>query len=205
MVRQIDYWFMHQVQANIKINMIALIFQDLIKIVRGSIKTISYGMHLSHIIERAGCDVTIDPPLLQSKYTYFDKHTLGCMHYVMDIHNNYVKKPKGLQSSLSRECMMCQNNSPRKCQLHQRPAHGPPALPLLALPDSQFVILDKLIHLRQMMMSHFDQMNWRIEDLKSTKDAIRVIVDALQATQSPPPSSQTLSRIFFKHEAMSSC
>ena len=51
-------------------------------------------MHLSHIINSAGCDVTVDPLLLQSKYTYFDKHILGRMHYVKDIHDNYVKKPR---------------------------------------------------------------------------------------------------------------
>ena len=72
--------------------MSTLIFQDLIKVVRGNIKTIPYGMHLSYFIRKVGCDVIVDPPLLQSKYTYFDKHTLGRMHYVMDIHDNYVKK-----------------------------------------------------------------------------------------------------------------
>ena len=60
---QIDYEFMHQVQAGNKVNLQALIFQDLIKVIWGSIKTISYSMHISHIIRKVGCDVSMDPPL----------------------------------------------------------------------------------------------------------------------------------------------
>ena len=51
-MRQIDYWFMHHVQANNQINLPALIFQDLIKVIRDSIKTIPYGMHLSISLKR---------------------------------------------------------------------------------------------------------------------------------------------------------
>ena len=36
----------------------------------------------------------MDSPLQRSKYTCFDKYTLGRMHYVKDIHGNYVKKSK---------------------------------------------------------------------------------------------------------------
>ena len=52
------------------------------------------------------------------------------------------------------------------------------------------MILDELIHLRQMMISHFDQMDRRINDLETTKismfdevQEIQVTVDALQAAQ----------------------
>ena len=51
-------------------------------------------MHLSHIIRKEGCNVDVDPPLQQSKYTSFDKHTLRHMQYVMDAQDNYVKKPE---------------------------------------------------------------------------------------------------------------
>ena len=44
--------------------------------------------------------------------------------------------------------------------------------PPLALPDTQSVILDELIYLRQMMISHFDQMDKRINDLENTMDAM---------------------------------
>ena len=49
-----EYWFMHHLQADNKINLLALIFQDLIKIVRGNIKIIPYGMRLSYLIRRMG-------------------------------------------------------------------------------------------------------------------------------------------------------
>ena len=83
---------MYYIQVGNRINLTALIFPDLTKVIRGSIKTISYGMHLSYIMVRAGCNLSADPPLQRSKYTSFDKHTFKRMHYVMDIHNNYVKK-----------------------------------------------------------------------------------------------------------------
>ena len=83
---------MHHLQADNKINLPALSFQDLIKIVRGSIKTIAYGMHLSYLIGKVGCNVEVGPHLQQSKYTSFDKHTFGHMQYIMDAHDNYVKK-----------------------------------------------------------------------------------------------------------------
>ena len=141
-------------------------------------------MYLSHIIRRERCDVTVDPPLLQSKYTCFDKHTLGHMHYVMDIYGNYVKNlrraPKHFEPEVHDEL---------ERQPEEAPAQGPSAPPLLALPDTQSVILDELIHLRQIMMSHFDQMDRKISDLESTTDAILITIDALQAAQLPPPSS----------------
>ena len=84
---------MHYVQASNKINLPTLIFQDLIKVVQGSMKTIPYSMHINHIIRNVGCNVIVDPLLQMSKYTSFDKNTFGQMHYVMDIHGNYVKKP----------------------------------------------------------------------------------------------------------------
>ena len=59
-VRQTDYWFMHHIQTNNKINLPTLIFQDLIKVVQGSIKTIPYGMHLSYLIRKVGCNVEVD-------------------------------------------------------------------------------------------------------------------------------------------------
>ena len=43
---------------------------------------------------RARYNVLADPPFQRSKYTCFDKHTFERMHYVMDIHSNYVKKPR---------------------------------------------------------------------------------------------------------------
>ena len=193
MVCQVDYWFMYHVQVGNRINLSALIFQDLIKVIKGSIKTILYGMHLSYNMIRAGCNVSMDPPFQRFKYTCFDKHTFGYMHCVMDIQDNYVKKPR---------------RNPKKLEVgvHEKPERQSeqvpvtleaPAPPLVALPNIQFVILDKLIHLRQMMMSRFDQIDQRITNLESTTYAIRVTVDALQVAQLPPPSSQTLSRIFF--------
>ena len=83
---------MHYIQADNKINLPALIFQDLIKVVQGGIKTIPYGMHLSYLIRKVGCKVEVDLPLQQSKYTSFDKHTLGHMQYIMNGHGNYEKK-----------------------------------------------------------------------------------------------------------------
>ena len=62
-MRHIDYWFMHHVQAINKINLPTLIFQDLIKVIRGNIKTIPYDMHLSYLIRKAGCNVKVDPSL----------------------------------------------------------------------------------------------------------------------------------------------
>ena len=111
-------------------------------------------MHLSHIIRRAGCDVTIDLPLLQSKYTCFDKHTLGRMYYVMDIYGNYVKKPrralKQAESGVHDEPERQLEETPAT---PEAPVQGPPAPPLLALSNTQSVILDDLIQLRQIMMS----------------------------------------------------
>ena len=74
-----DYWFMHHLQTGNKINLPTLIFQDLIKIIRDNIKTIPYGMNLSYLIKWKRCNVEVDPPLQQSKYTLFDKHTFRCM------------------------------------------------------------------------------------------------------------------------------
>ena len=65
--------------SNNQINLLIMIFQDLIKVVRGSIKTIPHGMHLSHIIRRARCNIDVDHPLLQFKYISFDKHAFGHM------------------------------------------------------------------------------------------------------------------------------
>ena len=55
-------------------------------------KIIPYGMHLSYLIQKMGCNVEIDPSFHQSKYTSFDKHTFGCMQYIEDAQGNYVKK-----------------------------------------------------------------------------------------------------------------
>ena len=41
---------MYHVQVGNKINLPTLIFQDLIKVIRGSIKTILYGIHLCYIM-----------------------------------------------------------------------------------------------------------------------------------------------------------
>ena len=57
-----------------------------------NIKTIPYGMYMSYLIRKTGYNVGVNPSLRQSKYTFFDKHTFGHMQYVMDAHNNYVKK-----------------------------------------------------------------------------------------------------------------
>ena len=62
-VCQIEYCFMYHVQVDNRINLSALIFQDQIKVIRGSIKTIPYGIHLSYIMMRAGCNVSVDPSL----------------------------------------------------------------------------------------------------------------------------------------------
>ena len=83
---------MHHVKVGDQINLPSLIFQDLIKVVYGSIKTTPYGMHLSYIIMKARCNVTVNPPLQLSKYTSFDKYTFRRMQYVMDTQRNYVKK-----------------------------------------------------------------------------------------------------------------
>ena len=146
-------------------------------------------MHLSYIIIRAGCNVSVDPLW----YTYFDKHTFGRMHYVIDIHSNYVKKsrrnPKQPKPGVHDEPKRQPEKVPAAPVALEAPAQGSPAPSLLALSDTQSIILDELTHLRQMMMSRFDQMDRRITDLKSTTNAIWVIVDAFQAAQPPPPSS----------------
>ena len=67
-MRHINYLFMHHFQADNKINLPVLIFQYLIKIVRGSIKIIPYGMYLSYLIQKVGCNVEIDHLVQQSKY-----------------------------------------------------------------------------------------------------------------------------------------
>ena len=67
---------MYHVTVGNMINLSTLIFQDLIKVIMGNIKTILYGMHLSNIMIRVGYNVSMDPPLQRSKYTCFDKHTL---------------------------------------------------------------------------------------------------------------------------------
>ena len=73
-------------------------------------------------------------------------------------------------------------------QPEKAPAQGPPAPLLPAMPDTHSIILDKLINLRQMMVSQFNQMDQRIAELESTTNAIRVTMDVLQVAQ-PPPSS----------------
>ena len=83
---------MHHLQVGNKINLPTLIFQNMIKIVKGNIKTIPYGMHLSYLIRRKRCNIDVDPLLQQSKYTSFDKNTFGRMQYIMDAQGNYVKK-----------------------------------------------------------------------------------------------------------------
>ena len=209
MVHQIDYRFMQHVQADNQINLPALIFQDLIKIVRGSIKIISYGIHLSHIIKKMGYNVDMDLPLLQSKYTSFDKHTLARMQYVMDPQGNYVQKPsralehpkpKRQDELEGHHVLDAQSQAPAPwAPIQDPPTQGPPAPPLSALLDVQSIILDELIHMRQMMANHFAQVDRRLTNLEATTEAmfdevqdIWVIVDALQATQLPPLSSQSL-------------
>ena len=112
------------------------------------------------------------------------------MHYVINIHSNYVKKsrrnPEQPEPGVHDEPKRQPEEVPAALEA---PAPGSPAPPLLALSDTQSIILDELIHLRQMMMSRFDQMDRIITDLKSTTNAIWVIVDAFQAAQPPPPSS----------------
>ena len=93
--------------------------------------------------------------------------------------DNYVKKPGRAQEPE-------RHDEPKEAPAQDpsttpgAPAQGPPASPPLALLDTHSVILDKMIYLWQMMMSHFDQMDWRIVDLESTMDSIRVAVDAFQ-------------------------
>ena len=78
------------------------------------------------------------------------------------------------------------NRQPKKVLTTPKaPAQGPPAPLVLALSDTQSIILDELIHLRQMMISRFDQMDQRIAELESTTNAIRVTMDVLQAAQPP--------------------
>ena len=50
-------------------------------------------MHLSYLILKIGCKVDVDPSIPQSKFTFFDKHSIGLMQYIKDEHGNYVKKP----------------------------------------------------------------------------------------------------------------
>ena len=81
---------MHHLQLENKINLPTLIYQDLVKTIKGNIKTIPYDMHLSYLIRKMGCNVDMDSPLHQSKYTTFDKHTFSLMQYIKDGHGNYV-------------------------------------------------------------------------------------------------------------------
>ena len=46
------------------------------------------------------------------------------------------------------------------------------APPLPALSDVQSIILDELIHMRQMMANHFAQVDRRLIDLESTIEAM---------------------------------
>ena len=78
-VRHTDNQFLHHLQIENKINLLAQIFQDLIKIVRSNIKTLPYIMHLSYLIWKMGCNVDMNSSLHQSDYTSFDKHTFGRM------------------------------------------------------------------------------------------------------------------------------
>ena len=168
-------------------------------------------MHFSYMMIKARCNVSVDPPVQRSKYTCFDKHTFGCMHYIMDIRDNYVKKSrKNSQQFESRV-----NDEPKQYELERQPekvpaaveapTQGPPTSPLLALPNTQSIILDKLIHLRWIMMSRFDQMDERMFDLESTTNAIRAMVRDLHIAQPPPPTSQSLIIPLFVHDAKSSC
>ena len=110
------------------------------------------------------------------------------MHYVMDIHENYVKKPG-------------RNPKQPKLGMHDEPnrqpnemlaaletlAQGPLAPPLLALLDTQSVILDELIHLRQIMMS--DLIRWTGGLLTSSPLQMpSELVEDLRAAQPPPPA-----------------
>ena len=166
--------------------MSALIFQGLIKVIKGSIKTILYGMHLSYIMIRAGCNVSVNPPFQRSKYTCFDKH--------MFLHIVHMSKsgrnPKQLKPGVHNEPEHDESNRQLKevPATLKEPAQGPPAPPLLALPNTHSVILDELIHLRQMMMNRFDQIGWRIFDLESTSDAIYAMVEDLRVAQPLTPA-----------------
>ena len=91
-IQHSDYWFMYRVQQLSVINLPTLIFQDLIKLVKGNVKTIPYVMHLSCFILRMRCNVSVDPPVAWSKFTSFNRHTIAQMHYVRDEYDNYVKK-----------------------------------------------------------------------------------------------------------------
>ena len=113
----------------------------------------------------------------------------------MDAYKNYMNKPgKELEqpepkSQFELERQPAPERQPDQALVVQKaPAQGPPAPPLLALPNTQSVILDKLNHLRQTMINHFDQIDRRISDLETTIEAIfdevqeiQVIVETLQA------------------------
>ena len=101
--------------------------------------TIPYCMHLSYLIQKIRCNVDVDPPLQQPKYTSFDNHTLRHMQYIMDAQGNWVKKldKKPEQSELER-----QPKEALKASIQDPPP------PPLALPDTYFVLLDELASLR---------------------------------------------------------
>ena len=84
-----------------------------------------------------------------SKYTCFDKHTFGQMHYVMDVHNNYVKKPEKVpeQSEPGVHVELEKQYQPEEVLAKLKaPIQDHPAPPPLAVLDTQFVILDELIY-----------------------------------------------------------
>ena len=74
------------------INLLTLIFWDLIKVVEGVTKTIPYDIHVSVLILKRGCDISINTLIALLKYTSFDKNIIAWMHYVCDEYDNYVKK-----------------------------------------------------------------------------------------------------------------
>ena len=143
-VHQIDYQFMYHIHVDNKINLPALIFQDLIKVVQGSIKTITYNMYLSYLIRRAGCNVLVVLSFQRSKYVSFDKHTLGRMQYIMDAQGNYVKNLRRAPKQPEAKGQPEGQHEPERHPALEEPAHDPPtqgplALPLLALLDTSLL------------------------------------------------------------------
>ena len=104
------------------------------------------------------------------------------MQYVMDAQGNYVKKPRRAleQPEPEREDEPERQHGPEiqpkaptpDPPTHDLPAQVPSIPPLLALSDTQSIILDELIHLRQMMLDHFDQIKRRLGDLETTIEAM---------------------------------
>ena len=137
-------------------------------------------MHPSFLILQMRCNVEVDPPIRQSKFTSFDKHTIAQLHYTQDEHGNYVKKV-GKEEQERHEV----EDHDDEAQEQQIPA----PLPHMAF-DAQTAfqtMMSEMASLRTYMTERFDDIGRRFDHLETRLDGIEErneqMFDEVQATR----------------------